>query len=479
MYKKTLFLIIFTCLFNSYLIAQVTFIIESLPETTPPYDTIFISGTFNDWIVNDPNYILQKQLNGRFAITLAIGEGRHEYKFTRGSWVKAETGKKNEYIPNRVVEDNGGQEVYIKILNWQDHGGVRKFSYVVFYYFAIAFQALALILWALRDKKKDSDRAFGFYALNSGLFILFLGIVCYSAFSPIWQTYLIFLIQILILTWGPLCYLFVQSFSDNKLNKLWFHFLPAVLAAGIISLKFFNINPLTQIIGTGYGALLWQDFALAGFGALHATIYTIGLIGQLEFKLLKSIRIDFRHNFMRLFLLINHAAQITIFFYLYLIFTDSWSQFLSEFNPPFILLSSLVILETYYIWKYPKLLKESVRSVENNQGEDLLVKLQTLMETNKVHRDAKLNINDLSNMLNTKSHILSKVLNTHHKKSFRDFVNDYRIKEFIHLAKCGELERYTFLGLAHEVGFNSKSTFNLAFKKNTKQSPRDFLKSIK
>ncbi len=92
------------------------------------------------------------------------------------------------------------------------------------------------------------------------------------------------------------------------------------------------------------------------------------------------------------------------------------------------------------------------------------------MEIEKVYRDAELSINNLSEMLDTKSHILSKVLNTHHHKSFRDFVNSYRIKEFIYLAENGELEKYTFLGLAYEVGFNSKSTFNLAFKKIHKKA---------
>ncbi|HBH49873.1 MAG TPA: hypothetical protein DDX98_14605, partial [Bacteroidales bacterium] len=32
------------------------------------------------------------------------------------------------------------------------------------------------------------------------------------------------------------------------------------------------------------------------------------------------------------------------------------------------------------------------------------------------------------------------------------------------------------LALAYEVGFNSKSTFNLAFKKVTKSSPREYFK---
>jgi AraC-like DNA-binding protein len=37
----------------------------------------------------------------------------------------------------------------------------------------------------------------------------------------------------------------------------------------------------------------------------------------------------------------------------------------------------------------------------------------------------------------------------------------------------------TFLGLAYEVGFNSKTAFNRSFKKITNQTPREFLDGIK
>jgi AraC-like DNA-binding protein len=51
------------------------------------------------------------------------------------------------------------------------------------------------------------------------------------------------------------------------------------------------------------------------------------------------------------------------------------------------------------------------------------------------------------------------------------------MEEFIRLAQLPKYKNYTFLAIAHEVGFNSKSTFNLAFKKATEQSPSAYLKS--
>jgi AraC-like DNA-binding protein len=102
--------------------------------------------------------------------------------------------------------------------------------------------------------------------------------------------------------------------------------------------------------------------------------------------------------------------------------------------------------------------------------------LSELMEKQKPFKNSDLNIAELSEMLNTRPHILSKILNEHYNKNFRDFINGYRVEEFINISKSIKYKNYTFLALAHEAGFNSKSTFNLAFKKVTKLSPSEYLK---
>jgi AraC-like DNA-binding protein len=107
------------------------------------------------------------------------------------------------------------------------------------------------------------------------------------------------------------------------------------------------------------------------------------------------------------------------------------------------------------------------------------LRIELLMETKKPFKECDLNVAELAEILNTKPYILSKIINEHYKKNFRDFINDFRVQEFIKLAQSESYKNYTFLALAHEVGFNSKSTFNLAFKKTTQKSPREFLKDKK
>jgi len=82
--------------------ARVIFKVK-LPWNTPPFDDIYITGTFNGWKTGDPDTILERK--GETAtITLDAKVGdRIEYKYNRGSWETVEKDKEGNEIPNRVV----------------------------------------------------------------------------------------------------------------------------------------------------------------------------------------------------------------------------------------------------------------------------------------------------------------------------------------------------------------------------------------
>lgn len=128
-------------------------------------------------------------------------------------------------------------------------------------------------------------------------------------------------------------------------------------------------------------------------------------------------------------------------------------------------------------WRSPEILKEEKHSVQTEDNTELLVQIDNVMRLKKPYRNPELSIADLSVLVNVKPHVLSKIINENYDQNFRDFLNKYRVEEFIELANKEEYKRYTFLALAQEVGFNSKSTFNLAFKKLIHQNPRDYFKT--
>ena len=100
------------------------------------------------------------------------------------------------------------------------------------------------------------------------------------------------------------------------------------------------------------------------------------------------------------------------------------------------------------------------------------------METDKLFLNGKLSIQDVSNELNIPKQYISEVLNEHMNTNFQDFINEYRVEEFIKRLKNDHNNQFTLLGIATEVGFNSKSSFNAIFKKFKDVTPTQFKKNL-
>jgi AraC-like DNA-binding protein len=86
-----------------------------------------------------------------------------------------------------------------------------------------------------------------------------------------------------------------------------------------------------------------------------------------------------------------------------------------------------------------------------------------------------LTLSELATKLNTNTSVLSAVINTGFGKNFNDFVNEYRVETFKRKAAAPDSKHLTLLAIAFDCGFNSKATFNRAFKKVTDLSPKAFL----
>jgi AraC-like DNA-binding protein len=99
-------------------------------------------------------------------------------------------------------------------------------------------------------------------------------------------------------------------------------------------------------------------------------------------------------------------------------------------------------------------------------------KIESLMKIQKPFLEPHLNLKMLSKKMRTNPSILSAAINQNFGKNFNDFINEYRVNEFLSISKNPEFAHYTLLALALESGFNSKSTFNRAFKKITGQTPK-------
>lgn len=109
--------------------------------------------------------------------------------------------------------------------------------------------------------------------------------------------------------------------------------------------------------------------------------------------------------------------------------------------------------------------------------EPLRQRLLGLMSTDKPYLEPDLSLPDLARRLHTNPVVLSQVINAGQGVNFNDFVNEYRVAEFKAQVRRPDRAHLSLLGLALDCGFNSKATFNRAFRKATGQSPREFADS--
>ena len=123
----SIWLMLFTCLMGLAFAKKVQIEVTVPRYYTPLFDEVFISGTFNNWALKDPNYRLTKEtmLSRVFTIMFDMPFGKNEFKFNRGTW---ETGEKradlSDLPANRVItildnNDDVLKQSYV-VENWAD-----------------------------------------------------------------------------------------------------------------------------------------------------------------------------------------------------------------------------------------------------------------------------------------------------------------------------------------------------------------------
>lgn len=103
----------------------------------------------------------------------------------------------------------------------------------------------------------------------------------------------------------------------------------------------------------------------------------------------------------------------------------------------------------------------------------LKTKVGDFMSLERPYLDPELNLADLARQLGLNTTVLSFVINNGFEQNFNDFVNGYRIEEFKRRRRSSD-DDGPLLATAFDCGFNSKATFNRAFKKFTGVAPSKF-----
>ena len=115
----------------------------------------------------------------------------------------------------------------------------------------------------------------------------------------------------------------------------------------------------------------------------------------------------------------------------------------------------------------------SMPGLDNDRMSAIYTKLTNLMENDHLYRDNLISLQKLAKLTGEPAYVVSRVINEKSGYTFFDWIAYLRVEEARKLLLDPKTGNYTIEQIAEEVGYNSKSAFNKAFKKFTGKTPSE------
>jgi len=122
-------------------------------------------------------------------------------------------------------------------------------------------------------------------------------------------------------------------------------------------------------------------------------------------------------------------------------------------------------------------IKHAVSPIVAKQKNEHILALENLLVGQKRFLDSTITLDKIADELNLSKSHLSRIINNELKIGFPDYLNKLRVEEAKIYLNHPDFLNYTLVAIGLESGFNSKSTFNNAFKKITGVTPSEYKKS--
>jgi len=295
-----------------------------------------------------------------------------------------------------------------------------------------------------------------------------------------------------LLALGPLTYFYVLKITHPSYIFQWkhlLHFSPLLLELGVLALEI-RESIITGAVtyNTSAFRLLNPVLQLLIFISIITYIYRSDKLIQNFYRRLQPMLMDrslLEFRWLRRLLAVNALLWL---FWIACAAVDYFgyqNQLGIHVYYPFYIFFTVIIIWTAVaaflkpqaglVAQQPAASKPSVPSGPREKG----TWLKKVMEANFYYRDPELSLTSLAEKLGSTSHELSAIINTILKKSFNDFINEYRARDVIVKMQDPAYDHITLLGIAFEAGFNSQSTFYRAFKQLTGKSPVDYKNGLK
>lgn len=390
--------------------------------------------------------------------------------------------------------------------------------------FFVHILVYSFMLWRRGVKQESvSDKLLGTFLFLAALYVVpwmtgFAG--WYDGFRGPFREILFYTPFVHGLFIGPLLYLYVRSITNFQFRiqkTQWLHFIPGflyllwciivVVVDKLIVKEYYLMNGVTDPDFDGwyqfvqklsiliylvlsiryyrqykrYTFFEYSFVDLAGLGWLRNFLVAFGILTALPLV----------EELLNLIPAFNQLDYIGSWYYFFAFALVVYYIAINGYNAVHVPLRKL-LFEPQLLLQYqtqlqlpaPELLVQDAEFelLEEAQQPDAYLqqwkeKVTASMQHDELYKDAELTLSQLAKKLSTNSSVLSKVVNQGFGLNFNDFVNEYRVKAVMALLKAGEQKNQTLLGIAYDCGFNSKATFNRAFKKQTGLSPKEWVEN--
>jgi len=335
---------------------------------------------------------------------------------------------------------------------------------------------------------------------------------------PALQTAFIAMSLPAILLIAPSLWLYVEGLTSATpwrfSRKSLYHFIPAGLGA-LIAACFLNLpaDILDALLLEGNDAILTQKpqgLANLVYGLLAVTLALILSwpiqSGIYFYKIIQGLT-RYRQNLKNLFSSTDWK-EMKWLSWLLLVVGGAWLAAVAyilidnlfypvQFDPLMANIALLVTLWSIAMWglrqkpgldelydsetkDLSNLISDTSRKYQRsalNEGQSTRIaeRIEKAMSEDNLHLNASLSLPRLAKHISTSPNYISQTLNETLGMNFFDYVSKYRVDAAKHLLMQGN---DTVLEIAMAVGFNSKSSFYTAFKKEVGQTPNQYRKSL-
>lgn len=297
---------------------------------------------------------------------------------------------------------------------------------------------------------------------------------------------------------GPVFYLYSKYLLQQDFKMRWRYILmliPLCLAYWRMwDWIFMDLGVKAEILK---GIKPWENShiqfsAFIEFGALivHTAVYVLLVVKSMSrykrelVNLSSDNRVLLNYNWMR-----NVTIGLLVYvcgFFITMALLAYFQQYSIVIDRLWLFLLTLLILSIgYFAIRQPEyfhytndenfqLQKNKKPLLAQEQSGEYYKKVLEYLQSEKPYLNPNLKAADVAKAIQIPLHQLSHVINSESPYNFFDLINKHRVEEVIRILNSADGKRMKLLSIAFDAGFNSKASFNRAFKKFTGRTPSAF-----